>query len=387
MTRTGFVGRDALGAYDLGDEHPLSPTTRELAVDLIRAYGMLDLPDVVVIDPAPATDAQIEAVHAPAYVAAVKRYSAYPELAAAWEASNWGLAAGGDTPAFVGMHEAAAEICGASITAALAVWNGDVEQVFCPGGGLHHAFANRAAGFCTYNDPAVAIRALLDAGAERVAYVDVDVHHGDGTQWIFYDDPRVLTCSVHESGKFLFPGTGGLAERGSGEGLGYSVNIPLPALAGDASYLRAVDEVIAPVVRAFRPDVLVTQNGVDPHHADPLAHLQITMDAFPRLWRSLHDLAFDAAGGKLVALGGGGYNVDVLPRAWAMLFAEMVGAELANDLPAAWLERAQARLGRDLTPGLRDDPGPLLPVEHRQEADTEAERVVDQAKAMVAAGG
>ena len=387
MARTGFVGRDALGAYNLGDEHPLSPTTRALAVDLIRAYGMLDRPDVVEIDPAPATDAQIEAVHAPAYVAAVRRYSAEPELAAAWEAANWGLAAGGDTPAFAGMHEAATEICGASITSALAVWNGEVEQVFCPGGGLHHAFANRAAGFCIYNDPAVAIRALLDAGAERVAYVDVDVHHGDGTQWIFYDDPRVLTCSVHESGKFLFPGTGGLEERGTGDGMGYAINIPLPAMAGEAPYLRAVDEVIAPAVRAFRPDVLVTQNGVDPHHADPLAHLQVTMSAFPRLWRSLHDLAFDAAGGKWVALGGGGYNPDVLPRAWSMLFAELVGADLANDLPGEWLARAQARLGRDLTPGLRDDPGPQIPVEHRRPADAEAERVVDQAKSMVTTGG
>lgn len=383
MTRTGFVGRDALGAYDLGDDHPLSPTTRALAVELIRSYGLLDREGVVEIDPVAATDAQIEAVHAPAYVAAVRRYSADPGLAAAWEAANWGLASGGDTPAFAGMHEAAAEICGASVTAALAVWGGTVDQVFCPGGGLHHAFANRAAGFCIYNDPAVAIRALLDAGAERVAYVDVDVHHGDGTQWIFYDDPRVLTCSVHESGRFLFPGTGGLAERGAGPGEGASINIPLPAMAGSVPYLRAVDDVIAPAVRAFRPDVLVTQNGVDPHHADPLAHLQVTMDAFPRLWRSLHDLAFDAAGGRWVALGGGGYNVDVLPRAWALLFAEMVGVELPDEIDPAWLALARERTGRDLTALLREDPGPEVPQEHRVRADAEADLVVDQARAMV----
>lgn len=383
MSRTGFVGRDALGAYDLGDDHPLSPTTRALAVELIRAYGLLDRSDVVEIEPRAATDAQIEAVHAPAYVAAVRSYSADPALAAAWEAANWGLAAAGDTPAFAGMHEAAAEICGASITAALAVWNGTVDQVFCPGGGLHHAFANRAAGFCIYNDPAVAIRALLDAGAERVAYVDVDVHHGDGTQWIFYDDPRVLTCSVHESGRYLFPGTGGLAERGVGAGDAAAINVPLPAFAGSGPYLRAVDEVIAPAVRAFRPDVLVTQNGVDPHHADPLAHLQVTMDAFPRLWRSLHDLAFDAAGGRWVALGGGGYNVDVLPRAWAMLFAEMVGADLPDELDPGWLAAARERTGRDLTPRLREDPGPEAPAEHRERADAEADAVVDQAKAMI----
>ena len=386
LTRTGFVGKDALGAYNLGDEHPLSPTTRALAVDLIRAYGLLDRDDVIEIAPDVASDEDIEKVHAPAYVAAVRGYSDEPMLAATWEANNWGLGAGGDTPAFAGMHQAAAELCGASMTAALAVWNGDVDQVFSPGGGLHHAFANRAAGFCIYNDPAVAIRAMLDAGAERVAYVDVDVHHGDGTQWIFYDDPRVLTCSVHESGKYLFPGTGGLSETGAGAGEGYSINIPLPALAGEVPYLRAVDEVIAPAVRAFRPDVVVTQNGVDPHHADPLAHLQITMDTFPKLWRSLHDLAFDAAGGKWVALGGGGYNVDVLPRAWALLFAEMVGAGLPDELPAVWLAAAEERLGRALTPGLRDDPGPELPAEHRERADVEGNRIVDEARSLFARG-
>ncbi len=379
MTRTGFVGRDALGAYNLGDDHPLSPTTRSLAVELIRAYGMFDRPDVVEIEPRTATLDEIEKVHAPAYVNAVRQYSADPGLAAAWEAANWGLAMGGDTPPFAGMYDAAAEICGASLTAALAVWNGDVDQVFCPGGGLHHAFANRAAGFCIFNDPAVAIRGLLDAGAERVAYIDVDVHHGDGTQWIFYDDPHVLTCSVHESGRFLFPGTGGLGERGVGAGEGYSVNVPLPALAGEGPYLRAVNEVIAPAVRRFQPDIVVTQNGVDPHHADPLAHLQITMGTFPLLWRSLHDLAFDVCGGKWVALGGGGYNVDVLPRAWTLLFAEMVGADLSDELDPAWLAEAARRTGAAFTSRLRDDPGSDVPAEHRQRADVEGDQVIEQA--------
>jgi acetoin utilization protein AcuC len=383
MTRTGFVASHTLQAYDLGPEHPLSPVRRALAADLIRAYGLLDRPDVTVLEPRPATDEEIERVHAPAYVHAVKRYGAHPELAVEWEAAQWGLAAGGDTPAFAGMHEAAAALCGASIVAATSVWEGRVDQVFSAGGGLHHAFANRAAGFCVYNDCAVAIRALLDAGAERVAYVDVDVHHGDGTQWIFYEEPRVLTCSVHESGQFLFPGTGGLAERGAGAAAGSAVNVPLPALSGDAPYLRAVEEVVAPAVRAFRPDVIVTQNGCDPHHADPLAHLQVTMDAFPRLYRALHDLAFDAAGGRWVALGGGGYTFDVLPRAWAMLFAEMVGADLPDEIPAAWLAEAEARSGAPLTARLRGDTEPEAPAEQRARADAEAERVVDRARALV----
>jgi acetoin utilization protein AcuC len=383
MSRTGFVVGEGLMAYDLGDDHPLSPVRRQLAVELIRAYGLLEREDVEVIAPRVATDDEITRVHAPAYVAAVKRYGADPSLGVAWEASQWGLAVGGDTPPFKGMHEAAAALCGSSITAAMSVWEGRVGQAFAAGGGLHHAFANRAAGFCVYNDTAVAIRALLEAGAERVAYIDVDVHHGDGTQWIFYEEPRVLTCSVHESGRYLFPGTGGLAERGSGVAVGTSLNIPLPPFAGTEPYLRAVEEVIAPAVLAFRPDVIVTQNGADPHHQDPLAHLQVTMDAFPRLYRALHDIAFDAAGGRWVALGGGGYNTDVVPRAWTMLFAEMLGAELPDPLPAEWLAMAEARMGSTFTPTLTGDAAPEAPAEQRERADEEAHRVVEQARALV----
>jgi acetoin utilization protein AcuC len=384
MPTTGFVAAHTLQAYDLGPEHPLSPVRRLLAADLIRAYGMLDRPDVVLIEPSTASDEEIARVHAPAYIRAVKRYGADPARAIEWEAAQWGLAAGGDTPAFAGMHEAAAALCGASITAALSVSEGRVDQVFSAGGGLHHAFANRAAGFCVYNDCAVAIRAMLDTGVERVAYVDVDVHHGDGTQWIFYEEPRVLTCSVHESGRYLFPGTGGLAERGTGDAMGTSVNVPLPAFSGDGPYLRAVEEVIAPAVRAFRPDVLVTQNGCDPHHADPLAHLQVTVSAFPRLYRALHDLAFDAAGGRWVALGGGGYTFDLLPRAWTLLFAEMVGADLPDEIPPAWLDEAERLAGAPLTRSLREDREPDAPADQRARADEEGNRIVDQARAMVA---
>jgi acetoin utilization protein AcuC len=381
MTRTGFVGREALGDYDLGADHPLSPLTRELAVGLIRAYGLLDRPDVELIDPQPISDALIEEVHDPAYVAMVKRYADNPMEATSLDAMAWGLAAWGDTPPFAGMHEAARDVCSASVTAALAVWNGQVDQVFCPGGGLHHALKAKANGFCTYNDPAIAIQAMLDAGAERIAYVDVDVHHGDGTQFLFYDDPRVLTCSVHESGRFLFPGTGEIAERGEGEGLGTSINIPLPPYAGSGPYLRAVTEVIVPAVMAFGPQVLVTQNGVDPHHQDPLAHLQVTMDAFPTLWATLRNLARDAAGGRWVALGGGGYNVDVLPRAWALLFADMVGAELADELPSAWHAQAEERTNRALTPRLMQEAPFAIAQAERSQADDEGNAVVDAATA------
>jgi acetoin utilization protein AcuC len=380
MASIAFVDRQGLSGYDLGTDHPLAPVNRELAIDLIRAYGLLDRPDVTVLAPEPGDEELIGRVHTAAYMAAVRRYSAQPALAAAFEAGMWGLAHGGDTPAFAGMHEAAVAVCGSSVTAAREVWEGRADRVLSVAGGLHHAFANKANGFCIYNDPAVAIQWLLENGAERVAYVDVDVHHGDGTQFIFYDDPRVLTCSVHESGRYLFPGTGAIAERGVGAGDGYSVNIPLPAFSGDGPYMRAIEDVIVPAVIDFSPDVIVTQDGVDPHHEDPLAHLQVRMATFPGLWRVLHRLADDAAGGRWIALGGGGYNVDVLPRAWALLFAEMTGVPLPDEVPPDWLALAAERSTHEaLTDRLMGDPEPEVGEDERLRADAEGHEVVDEA--------
>ena len=382
MTRTAFVHADGGPSYNLGDDHPMTPLRRQLAVDLIRAYGLDQHPDVVRIVPTPATVAQIERAHAPAFVSAVRRYSVDPALASAWEASQWGLAAGGDTPAFEGMHEAAAAICGASIAGAMAVWEGEADQAFVAGGGLHHAMANRAAGFCIYNDTAVAIHALLDAGAERVAYIDIDVHHGDGTQWIFFEDPRVLTCSVHETGRYLFPGTGGIAERGIGAAEGTALNIPLPPYAGDRPYLRAIEEVILPAVAEFEPDVIVTQDGADPHHADPLAHLQVTMPTFSRAYRALHELARAAANGRWVALGGGGYTFQVVPRAWTLLFAEMLGVELDDAIPEAWWSNGERALGVPLPRRMSEETEPEVSEEERFRADVEGDRVVDEVRSL-----
>ena len=376
------VRADRNDAYDLGPGHPLLPAARELSIELADAAGILSGAGVRQTVAEPADEDAITAVHAPAYVAAVKRYAAEPIMAATPEAGLWGLSPGGDTPAFAGMHNAAAAVCGASVEAARAVWEGDARRAFAPQGGLHHAFANRAAGFCIYNDPAVAIAWLLANGAERVAYVDIDVHHGDGVQWIFYEDPRVLTCSVHESGQTLFPGTGGIAERGVGPGAGLSVNIPLPAFSGTVPYLRAIEEVIVPAVTAFRPDVLVTQNGVDPHHQDPLAHLNVEMAAFPRLWEILANLAETAANGRWVALGGGGYNPDVLPRAYALLAAEMAGASVPERLPAEWLSKAEAFFERPLTGTFLGDAPIETASEIRDTANANASDTIAQAKTL-----
>lgn len=377
------IEAEAAATYDLGPEHPFTPLRRALAADLIRAYGGLDAPHVDVRKAPAASDEEIARAHTPDYIAAVRRLGEMEDGASQPEALVWGLASSGDTPAFSGVHAAAAGVAGASAAAARAVASGDARRSFTVGGGLHHALANRAAGFCVYNDCAVAIHALLDAGVERIAYVDIDVHHGDGTQWIFYEDPRVLTASVHESGRYLFPGTGGLGERGHGAGEGTAVNVPLPPFAGDGPYLRAIEDVIVPAVRAFRPDVIVTQDGADPHHRDPLAHLAITMPAFPRAYALLRELADDAAAGRWIALGGGGYNDDVVPRAWTMLFAELSDQAFPDEVPSDWHEDAERKTGQQLTSRLLEDTEPDLSAEERAQGDQLGEQAVADARAVL----
>src|SRR5438552_4550711 len=277
------------------------------------------------------------------------------------------------------MHESWARVVGASLVAAEAVWSGRAEHAFSPAGGLHHAMPARASGFCVYDDPAVAIAWLLGRGAERIAYVDVDVHHGDGVQAIFYRDPRVLTISLHQTGRTLFPGTGFPHEYGAGEAQGTKVNVPLPPFTGDDLWLQAFTEVVPPLVETWKPDVLVTQLGCDTHHTDPLANLELTTAAYRRTAVALHDLAHRAAGGRWVATGGGGYQwARVVPRAWTIYFAEMAGITVPDDIPSGWLERAVAVAGHELPPRLSEPPARPSPVEPAQ-----ITRITDAVKAAV----
>jgi acetoin utilization protein AcuC len=247
------------------------------------------------------------------------------------------------------MHRAARHVVGASIEAARRVWEGHAVHAANIAGGLHHAMPGQASGFCVYNDVAVAIRWLLAHGAKKVAYVDVDVHHGDGVQAIFYDDPRVLTISLHETGQMLFPGTGFPAETGGPNAIGTSVNVALPPGTADAGWLRAFHAVVPPLVRVFAPDVLVTQQGCDSHRDDPLAHLMLTVDGHRAGYRALHDLAHEVCNGKWVAFGGGGYAVvDVVPRSWTHLLATVGGTTLdpATETPAEWRGHVEETLRR-----------------------------------------
>ncbi|GII53647.1 acetoin utilization protein AcuC [Planotetraspora thailandica] len=331
------VWDDELISYDFGPGHPLAPVRVELTMALARDLRVLDA--VEVVGCVPATDDELALVHERDYIEGVKGVSlnGRPDL-------RWGLGTP-DNPAFAGVHEASALVAGASLEAARAVWTGQAEHAVNVAGGLHHAMPSTASGFCVYNDPAIAIAWLLSQGASRIAYVDVDVHHGDGVQAAFYDDPRVLTISLHESPATLFPGTGFARETGAD---GTAVNVALPAGCGDAGWLRAFHAVVPPLVREFTPDVLVTQHGCDSHALDPLAHLMLSLDGQRTAYAALHRLAHEAAGGRWVVTGGGGYElVQVVPRAWTHLIAEAAGAPVdpAAETPQSWRDFVKLRTG------------------------------------------
>ena len=334
---------DTLTAYDFGPDHPMAPVRIDLTVALARDLGVIGAGGLPLV-PAPiATDDQIHTVHDARLIEAVQRMSRTPGAGA--EALGLGTP---DNPVFAGMHQAAAHVVGASLAAFDQVASGTSLHSANITGGLHHAMPDRAAGFCVYNDVAVGIRSLLDRGIGKVAYVDIDVHHGDGVEKVFWDDPRVLTISLHESGRFLFPGTGAASDLGGPGAEGSAVNVSLPPGTGDAGWLRAFHAVVPDLLRAFAPDVLVTQHGCDSHLADPLADLQLTVDGQRAAALALHDLAHETAGGRWVALGGGGYAVvDVVPRTWTHLLAVVGGRPVDPHVatPESWRETVRERLG------------------------------------------
>jgi acetoin utilization protein AcuC len=341
---------EALLRYNLGD-HPLDPVRVELTIALAREFGLLDRPGVTVAKPLPAGDARLLTVHTEDYVDAVKAASTDRRV------RGHGLGTP-DNPTFPGMHAASALVAGASVAAAEAVWTGRVKHAVNVAGGLHHAMPSAASGFCVYNDPAIAIKRLLELGAERVAYVDVDVHHGDGVQAVFYDDPRVLTVSLHETPLSLFPGTGFATETGGPRAEGSAVNVALAPGVGDSGWLRAFHAIVPSVLRAFRPQILVSQCGADAHGLDPLADLQLSVDGQRASYLAMLALADELCDGRWVVTGGGGYAlVEVVPRAWTHLLAIATGAPLAPGAatPEAWRAlAAKRRPGRAVPESMTD---------------------------------
>jgi acetoin utilization protein AcuC len=334
--------------YDLGGDHPLNPVRLDLTIRLATALGVLEVVEAIV--PELAGHADIERVHAPGYLSAVQ---AAPT--AGWDVGH-GLGTA-DNPVFDRMHEASALVTGGTVDAARAVRAAETQHAVNLAGGLHHAMPAAASGFCVYNDAAVAIAWLLADGVGKVAYVDLDAHHGDGVQAAFFDDPRVLTISLHESGYTAFPGTGFPHERGTGKAEGMAVNVALPANTGDAGWLRAFHAVVPPLIRAFEPHVLVTQLGCDSHRLDPLAQLNLSVDAHRHSYSELHALAHEVAGGRWIAVGGGGYEiVRVVPLSWTHVLAEAADAALDPhaETPEAWRRVVHERTGREAPPTLTD---------------------------------
>lgn len=322
---------DIAKAYDFGSSHPLRPERVLLTYDHIRELGLR----AEEVPSRSATVEEIAAVHDRDFIAMVQAIDA-GEVDPR-KGLMFGLGTP-DDPIFEGMHKASAAVCGASIRAAELVASGRKQHAFNPAGGLHHARRGEASGFCIYNDPAAAIAKILELQPDwRVMYVDVDVHHGDGVQWIFYEEPRVLTVSLHQSGHYLYPGTGFENETGSGGGAGTSINVPLLPLTGEVDYLWALDRVLTEAASAFEPHVILTQLGADTHFNDPLANLGLTMTAYPRMAEILHRVAHGFCDDRWVATGGGGYQAEtVVPKVWTIHFAEM--CDSAGVIPAEWLD-------------------------------------------------
>ncbi|TRW44437.1 acetoin utilization protein AcuC [Georgenia yuyongxinii] len=331
-----LVWSEDLVSYDFGLAHPMTPVRLLLTHQLLEDLGVLDGSLRVV--PAPvASDADLRRVHTAEYLDVVRRAEADGHAP-----PGYGLG-DDDTPVFGQVHTASARIAGSTLTAAQAVWRGDARRAASIAGGMHHAMPARASGFCVYNDAGVAISWLLEQGA-RVAYLDLDAHHGDGVERMFWDDERVLTISVHQHPGSLFPGTGYAQDVGSAVARGSAVNVALPPRTADAGWLRAVEAVTEPLVRAHAPDILVSQHGCDCHGTDPLAQLDVSIDAQRAAQLLVADVADRYAAGRWVALGGGGYEViGVVPRAWAHLVAVVAGRPLepGTAVPEAWRRRVR----------------------------------------------
>lgn len=374
--------------YDFGEGHPFQARRLSALIDLLETSGLWNPAERQTSLPLrPATLEELGLIHRSDYIAAVQKLSEPPREQSEQERAQLLLRYGfadGDTPAVPGMHHVAASIVGGTLAALSAVMGlpegGHFAEederplhVFHPGGGLHHAWAERASGFCVYNDIAVAIAHVLQATGAKVLYLDFDAHHGDGVQRAFYDEPRVMTISLHETGRYLFPGTGDLLELGKGLGRGYSVNIPLEPFTEDDSYSEAMEALLPPLITSFAPDIIITQHGCDTHAWDPLTHLCLTMRGIQAQVKLAHELAHTYCQGRWVALGGGGYDLfRVVPRAWSIVWAAVSGQTLPETLPEAWVtrwcaawlevqaEEAEAQQSMGKTPSAADFPTRFL---------------------------
>jgi acetoin utilization protein AcuC len=371
-----FIYSDDLLNYKFNSHHPFNQFRLKLTLDLLQKLGAID--DANIIAPKQATEEELALIHDKSYIQAVKQAghgNLPPDIA-----DNYGLGTE-DTPIFPNMHEASSFLVGGTLTAVDYVMSGKAKHALHLGGGLHHGFRGKASGFCIYNDSSVAIKYIQEKYKARVLYVDTDAHHGDGVQWSFYDDPNVCTLSIHETGRYLFPGTGNINERGQGNGYGYSFNIPLDAFTEDESWLHAYRTSLKEIAGFFKPDVILTQNGVDSHYFDPLTHLSASMKIYREIPKLAHEIAHTYCEGRWIAVGGGGYDIwRVVPRAWAHIWLEMTeNSNSFGPLPKSWYEEWQKQSPVTL-PTTWEDPDDLYPPIPRKSEITEKNiQTVDRA--------
>jgi acetoin utilization protein AcuC len=368
--KTALVHSEAADRFDYGPQHPLRMERLGLTWRLMRAYRLTTLPSSQVVAPEPAAEADIARYHTREYLDVLKRADTGEEPA---DGAVYGLGLG-DNPVFRGLWETAQLVAAGSLLAADLVASGQADRAFHFAGGLHHAMPDRASGFCYVNDAVLAILRLRERGL-RVAYIDIDAHHGDGVQYAFYGDPNVLTISVHERGERLFPGTGFVRETGEGEGVGFSVNLPLEAYTDTAVWLPAFEAVVPPLIERFKPDVIVAQLGVDSHRTDPLTHLALDVQGFARAVERIAAMT-----PKLVALGGGGYDLRNVARMWTVAWAVMNGVELAPTLPEGF-EADLKRYG--FTSRALWDDAVTLPDELRRAVGEYADRRVEEVQKTI----
>ena len=370
---------DQLG-YKFSDSHPFNHKRLILTMDLLKNIGALSDEDII---PArTATDDEIALAHDRQYIEIVKK-AGRGELTQQ-QGESYGIGTE-DTPMFNNMHEASALLVGGTLQAVDYVLQGKSRHALNLGGGLHHGFRGRASGFCIYNDSSVAIRYIQEKYGLRVLYVDTDAHHGDGVQWTFYDDPNVCTLSIHETGRYLFPGTGNINERGNGQGYGTSFNFPIDAFTEDGSFLTIYEQAMREVFEFFKPDVVLTQNGADAHYFDPLTHLYGTMNIYKEIPKLAHKLAHEYCNGRWIAVGGGGYDIwRVVPRAWSMIWTEMNDLPCPTGaLPQQWLDKWQGESPVPFIPTW-EDPNPLYePIPRKAEIDEKNAQMLKKALHLI----
>ncbi len=323
MSLVAFIYSEKFDKYTYGEAHPLKMIRLKLTYELIKAYKLLESPNISFIESELAKEEDILSFHTKEYIEALKEIDSdeYPK-----NPSQFGLG-WGDNPIVKGIYEGSLLSGGGSVQATRLIMDGKAKIAFNIAGGLHHAMPDRASGFCYINDPVLAIKELLKK-YNKIAYIDIDAHHGDGVQYAFYDTDKVLTISLHETGTFLFPGTGFSEEIGAGKGKGFSVNLPFYPGTDDETFVWGFNEIVPALIDAYKPDAIVAQLGVDTMSTDPLTHLELTTNGFCEMVKRIRDFNL-----PLAALGGGGYNVANVARCWTLALGIFAEIELSDAIP------------------------------------------------------